>query len=171
VELNDHTLRAAIQHNCLQLCQWLRETAQCPLPEYACVDAADRNYLAVLRWLRDSGCPLGNVWEGAVAAVSSCGDDLSLLQYVQHEGLLTQAGLVTDMLLHAGFAQQLPAAQWLRQQGAAWPTELFTEDYSEYRDPFWSGAVLDWARGQGCAAPALLPPYRIYDYDQNGELD
>jgi hypothetical protein len=55
---------------------------------------------------------------------------------------------LTAMLNAAGSHGHLAAAQWLRQQGAAWPAVLRVN-----RDYWWSGAVLAWARAEGCTSP------------------
>jgi hypothetical protein len=65
--------------------------------------------------------------------------------------LVTELALATpailqEMLNAAGASEHLEAAQWLRQQGANWPTVLQHETFE------WSGPCLAWARQQGCTA-------------------
>jgi hypothetical protein len=153
VELSDRTLSAAAHEDNLQLCTWLRETAQCPWPEYACMDAARRNQHALLRWLLDSGCPIEEVWDVGFNALVGCGNDLSVLQYLLEQGLLGDAQLLTLMLQQAGCEGNVAAAQWLRQQGAQWPAVLYFQGAQEV----WNGEVLQWARAEGCTASAVLP--------------
>jgi hypothetical protein len=153
VQLDEHTLNAAAQSNHLQLCVWLRDSAQCPWHEDACIDAARSNQLALLRWLRDSGCPTGNVGDVALNAVIGCGNDVTVLQYMLEQGLLVEPELLTFVLQQAGLEGHLVAAQWLRQQGALWPAVLYDVDHQQA----WCGEVLDWARAEGCTAVAVLP--------------
>jgi hypothetical protein len=46
------------------------------------------------------------------------------LFYLQKQGIEFTAGVLKDMLDHAGLHYKLAAAQWLRQQGAEWPAVL-----------------------------------------------
>jgi hypothetical protein len=60
------------------------------------------------------------------------------------------------MLNIAGAYQQLAAAQWCRQRGAAWPEVLQWYD-KEQDDQVWTGATLEWARAEGCTSPLCEP--------------
>jgi hypothetical protein len=51
------------------------------------------------------------------------------------------------MLNAAASHHHLAAAQWLRQQGAEWPTVLRFDMQS------WDTDVLQWARDEGCTSP------------------
>eukprot|EP00953_Heterococcus_sp_UTEX-ZZ885_P016488 9271-Heterococcus_DN1.PRE.3 len=56
------------------------------------------------------------------------------------------AAQFTDLLRTAG-VYQLVIAQWLRQQGAEWPTQLRSHGRP------WSTDALQWARAEGCTSP------------------
>eukprot|EP00953_Heterococcus_sp_UTEX-ZZ885_P016491 9272-Heterococcus_DN1.PRE.3 len=56
------------------------------------------------------------------------------------------AAQFTDLLRTAG-VYQLVIAQWLRQQGAEWPTQLRSHGRP------WGAAALQWARDEGCTSP------------------
>jgi hypothetical protein len=56
------------------------------------------------------------------------------------------------MLNAAGAYSRLEAAQWLRQQGAEWPTVLQYHDHPVVIT--WHGRTLDWARSEGCTSEA-----------------
>jgi hypothetical protein len=76
------------------------------------------------------------------------GGSIAVMQYLIQEGIASTAAQLTKMLLEAGLSRRLQAAQWLRQQGAQWPTKLRnTVGFT------WQGEVLAWARAEGCTSP------------------
>jgi hypothetical protein len=77
-----------------------------------------------------------------VCTAAADGGSIEVLQYLQQQGLMTSTALLTEMLDCAAHINELPAAKWLREQGAEWPTEC--------RAPFrWGDKVLAWARTEG----------------------
>eukprot|EP00953_Heterococcus_sp_UTEX-ZZ885_P016771 9409-Heterococcus_DN1.PRE.3 len=66
--------------------------------------------------------------------------------YAGHQrGFLTSTALLTQTLDVDACHNKLAAAQWLREQGAEWPTALSLR--------YWKGEVLAWARAEGCTTP------------------
>jgi hypothetical protein len=70
----------------------------------------------------------------------------AVLACLQQQGMLaTDAAALTMLLDIAGMHSRLAAAQWLRQQGAEWP--------SRFNWFPWKNEVLAWARAEGCTTP------------------
>jgi hypothetical protein len=67
----------------------------------------------------------------------------AMLQVLHEHGLLTDAERLTNMLNIFCVQPNLPAAKFLRDTGAEWPSVL------RYK---WDGKVLAWARAEGCTA-------------------
>jgi hypothetical protein len=99
-------------------------------------------HVDLLRWLVDNGCPWVARDLCIAAAIGGC---VEVLTYLQQQGILTCTAALTDLLDLTGSSNKLAAAQWLREQGAGWPT---TYDHHP-----WSGAVLEWAIGEGFIPP------------------
>eukprot|EP00953_Heterococcus_sp_UTEX-ZZ885_P038370 19688-Heterococcus_DN1.PRE.2 len=119
---------------------------QCPWDARApCATAISAaGHLDLLRWLMDNGCP----WEARDLCISAAvGGRIDVLVYLQQKGLLTSAAPLTNMLDYAGAKDRLAAMQWLREQGAEWPTA--------HRRHRWSGETLEWAIAAGFT-PLLL---------------
>jgi hypothetical protein len=104
-----------------------------------------------LRWLREHGCPCSKLVIDAAAE----GASVSVLAYLQAEGLINSTDKLTVLLRIAGVHSEetakgctrLAAAQWLRQQGAEWPRKLC------YEGRPWSEELVAWARAEGCTSP------------------
>jgi hypothetical protein len=94
-----------------------------------------------LRWLFSKGCP--HYYKADVAAARNA--SLEVLQFL-HEHLEQQwnAQMLRSLLWAASASGRLENCKWLREQGAAWPQHLDT----------WPQHSIDWARGEGCDAPA-----------------
>jgi hypothetical protein len=135
-------LRVAAFKGHRPLCEFLRALL-CPWDETVTRQAAAGGQLDTLRWLIDSGCP----WtaDGLRAAAGESGN-IEVLSYLQQQGLLTRTEHLTDALEFAGGHGQLAAAQWLRAQGADWPTGSVCS--------MWLGDVLEWATANGFTMPA-----------------
>eukprot|EP00953_Heterococcus_sp_UTEX-ZZ885_P010059 5878-Heterococcus_DN1.PRE.2 len=118
--------------------------------------AAETNQLHALRWLREHGCPCDYIYACMFAAH---GGSVSVMAYMLEEqqqqqeiGLdaAARTAFLAVMLRAAGANGKLAAAQWLRAQGAAWPARLqYTFNHKQQQ---WSGAVLEWARSEGCTS-------------------
>eukprot|EP00953_Heterococcus_sp_UTEX-ZZ885_P015514 8731-Heterococcus_DN1.PRE.2 len=93
------------------------------------------------------GCPMNADLCCTTAAASG---SIDVMRYLLEAGHATGARL-QSMLNMASVFGQLAAAQWLRQQGAEWPTMLL------FLGMPWSEGVLAWARAEGCTSPDSLP--------------
>jgi hypothetical protein len=145
IEFTESTMTFAAMRGHLQLCQWLC-AQQCPWVNSAVTGAAIGNHCEVLQWLMDDAHKVCTT-----AAAGSDSNNFSTLQFLYACGILTEPQLLTDTLNVAGSRGNLAASQWLRQQGAEWPTVLrFTALSRNFQ---WSGEVLAWARAEGCTAP------------------
>eukprot|EP00953_Heterococcus_sp_UTEX-ZZ885_P002547 1886-Heterococcus_DN1.PRE.2 len=145
VGLGPQAMYSAAANGHTAMCAYLRAEGS-PWHKLACCAAAEGAHCDTLRWLHEHGCP----WiPNGVYLSAAKGGSISALSYLQQEGIEYTAERLTAMLLRAGAHSKLAAAQWLRQQGAAWP-DLLNVDNVE-----WSGDVLDWARAEGCTAPTF----------------
>jgi hypothetical protein len=141
--INSDALRGAAWNGHLALCKQLCAD-QCPLDSSFFSSAAERGHVHVLHWLHENECPVDQ-YEASTAA--ACGGSVAVLEYLsEHRLIELSAHRLTDMLNAAGANQQLAAAQWCKQRGAAWPDRLMYDGVS------WTGAALAWARAQGCTA-------------------
>jgi hypothetical protein len=148
VAFDSLTMQKAAKHGQLQICQWLR-AAGCPWDAEVCTAAAECYQVETLRWLHEQGCPWNAPYICRRAVSSDNSRSIELLQYMLSAGTLTDAALLTELLLRAGEYWQLAVAKWLRQQGAEWPAILYDPVYSD----LWDGEVLAWARAEGCTSP------------------
>jgi hypothetical protein len=109
--------------------------------------AAHSGQLDTLRWLYEQGCPLDLPFTTVQAG---CSGSIDTIAFMLHLVLTAIPELYNSLLwqvLRSTSAQgHLVAAQWTRQQGALWPATL------EFEERRWTGAVLLWAREQGCSA-------------------
>jgi hypothetical protein len=133
----------AAQRGHTEICAYLH-SEQCPWSSTTCTLAAACGHTSTLRWLREHGCP----WQiEDVCLFTAAGDSVDVMVYLQQQGVLTDAALLTRMLNIAGAHNKLAAAKWLRDQGAAWPAAL------RWQPKQWSGETLTWARAEGCTSP------------------
>jgi hypothetical protein len=99
--------------------------------------------VSTLRWLHEQGCP----WDvQAVRVAAAKSGDMPTIVYMMSVEPVASAAQLREMLNAAGARSRLAAAQWLRQQGAEWPTVLIFEYDS------WSTTVLQWAKSEGCTS-------------------
>jgi Ankyrin repeats (3 copies) len=141
-QLSAAALQGAAREGHAAMVQFLCEQ-QCPRDSSATASAASGGHVDVLRWLVDNGCPwvAGDLGRSAADAGS-----VAVLAYLQQQGMLaTDAAALTMLLDIAGMHSRLTAAQWLRQQGAEWP--------SRFNWFPWKSEVLAWARAEGCTTP------------------
>jgi hypothetical protein len=75
-----------------------------------------------------------------------------ILDFVIQRGEVLDAQLLTDALNCAGGYRQLAVAQWFRQHRAQWSAVLRHLERPGFLMQ-WRGAVLDWARAEGCTSP------------------
>jgi hypothetical protein len=151
IVFTEMALSSAARSGHVAACEYLRLTAQCPWSLRVCMIAARRDQLDALQWLREHGCPCD---DELVCAAAARGGSAAVMAYMvqqqQHLSAAAQAALLTMMLAAAGAHSQLAAAQWLRAQGAAWPAVLQSTYGGQQQ---WQGAVLAWARAEGCVSP------------------
>jgi hypothetical protein len=125
------------------VCQYLR-SERCAWNDSVCSAAAQGGHVSTLHWLREHGCPCD---ANKVCTAAAAGGSVAVMQYLQQQGLLTTAAQLSEMLNAAGAWKKIEAAQWLRQQNAAWPNVLI------YQGRFrWSTDMIKWARQQGCTS-------------------
>jgi hypothetical protein len=154
IVFTEATLAGAAAGGHIAACEHLRYTEQCPWSPQACMLAAKHEQVHALKWLRQHGCPCDHVTTTLFAAL---GGSVAVLAYMLEQPEQQQldaafhTALLREMLAVAGANQQLAAAQWLRAQGAAWPDVLRYNVNGEQQQ--WRGAVLEWARAEGCTSP------------------
>eukprot|EP00953_Heterococcus_sp_UTEX-ZZ885_P039249 20122-Heterococcus_DN1.PRE.1 len=138
-----HVMSAAAEQGHTAMCEYLH-AEQCPWSELACDGAAKNGHVHTLRWLHEHGCPwyAKRLFMDAAAA-----GNIEILEYMQQEGTMATAKVLTCMLNIAGAYNKLEVAQWLRQQGADWPAVL------RVHGTVWLGDTLAWARAEGCTSP------------------
>jgi hypothetical protein len=139
--LGRHVMEAAAVTGSVAMCKYLHEQ-QCPWNEGATHIAAINGHVHLLRCLVDNDCPW-DAYDLCLAAAE--GGSVEVLTYLQQQGMLTDAEMMTLLLDVAAHYNKLAAAMWLREQGAEWPTTF------QYRP--WSGEVLEWATAEGFIAP------------------
>jgi hypothetical protein len=138
----DHFCRAA-QHSSMAVMHFLyanrcRPTTAVALAAAACQSAEP------LQWLLHHTSLVLNTYKTSLAA--ACGGSVAVLQFLQPLVYWSPQMLI-ELLQAAGAHRKLAAAQWLRQQGAAWPALL------QYNCKKWDGECLQWARHEGCNSP------------------
>jgi hypothetical protein len=134
--------RAAARGN-TAMCAYLH-AEHCPWSEQACIEAACYGQCSTLRWLHEHGCPW---YADHIHLSAATGGSVDALVYLQQQGIVYTAEMLTDMLNAAGANNNLAAAKWLKQQGAEWPVRL-----CRFRQP-WFDDTLVWARAEGCTSP------------------
>jgi Ankyrin repeats (3 copies) len=133
IRLSGSAMYGAARYGHIAMCQFLH-SQQCPWGKCSPQVAAQHGHVDLLRWLLDNGCPCN---ASSVSESAARGGSVEVCMYIQQQGLLTSAALLTDMLNTAGSCNKLAVAKWLRHQGAQWPTA--------FRHGFWSGELLAWA--------------------------
>jgi hypothetical protein len=154
VVFDAYTMRTAADKGHTAACCYLRSVS-CPWNEDVSNSAAAYDHMRTLRVLIVLGCP----WRAHnVCAAAARSSDTELLAYAQTHAAVTASEL-TEALNAAGAHGQLAAAQWLKQQGIAWPAKLVYMRSSYIvggdiarPDKQWCGEALAWARTQGCTS-------------------
>eukprot|EP00953_Heterococcus_sp_UTEX-ZZ885_P003691 2507-Heterococcus_DN1.PRE.4 len=149
VELDHRALAAAASEGQIGMYEYLL-TVGCELDFEACSRAAEGGHTDTLRWLLEQECPW-SVHEVCMSAARNGYTDI--LDFVVEQGEVLVAELLTQLLNEAGAFGQLPAVQWLRQHGAAWPAAL---GFGQRHFHQWGGESLAWARAQGCTSRMQL---------------
>jgi hypothetical protein len=155
VELYPMLMLHAAEHGHLNMCRYLVDQGG-QLTKKACKHAARGGHTETLRWLLAQGCPykVSSISRGAASSGS-----IGVLTCVLELGaVIITAPVMTSMLNTASAFGHIEAAEWLREQGAVWP-EVLVDEHASYASPErvqrrqWSGAVLQWARQEGCVSP------------------
>jgi hypothetical protein len=117
--------------------------------EGLCTAAVQDDQLAVLQWLAEHDSPMHEIEH--IAVLCARFNALRILQHVFAKFAEHIPEHYPSYLLHsAGVYGHLRIVQWLREQGAAWPEVLQSENSRQ-----WGGEVLVWMREQGCTAPIV----------------
>jgi hypothetical protein len=141
---NAGIIAAAARMGHTAMCEYLH-AEHFPWNVSACTSAASSGHVGTLRWLHEHDCP----WSAArTCEAAAAGGSIAAIEYVLQQGLVFTPELLTVTLNAAGAHNKLAAAQWMRQQGAEWPSVL------RAHDTVWSGDTLAWARAEGCTSPA-----------------
>jgi hypothetical protein len=142
-DLSELLLELAAIRGHTDICAYLH-AEQCPCTKAACHRAAGSGHASTLRWLHGHGCP----WDAdTIHSSAAMGGSVEALVYLQQQGIVFTAAMLTEMLSIAGACNRLAAAKWLRQKGAEWPAAL------QWHMRLWSGDTLIWARAEGCSSP------------------
>jgi hypothetical protein len=129
------------------------------LSEFFVKSVALSGRLNILQQLfTEQQCPQPNPNPNPNPAAAINGD-INVFESIVEQGEVLNAELLTDALNCAGAFSRLLAAQWLRQHGALWPTELtytitFADDDVEVLQ--WKNDMIVWARAEGCTSPLTL---------------
>jgi hypothetical protein len=127
----------------MEVLRWLQEVSYA-FNESTAAGAAAGGHKAVLLWLVDQEVPIDKkLLRGTAIRYGH----MSILSLLHERDLLPPRHHYSSMLQLAGAFGHLDVAQWLRQRGAEWPAIL------KYGDKPWTGAVLEWARAEGCTSP------------------
>jgi Ankyrin repeats (3 copies) len=137
-------MAAAAAQGHTAVCEFLHAEG-CPWDSSACSSAARNNHVDTLRWLREHDC----FWNSDQSLIHAAeAGSVQVLAYMLEQGVVIDAASLTHLLSAAGAFNQLAAAQWLRQQGAVWPSVLRYSGRGA-----WTGGSLAWARAEGCTSP------------------
>jgi hypothetical protein len=143
VQLPANISTFAAANDRMDVLRWLQEVGY-TFNEHTACGAAAGGHKAVLLWLLEQEVPIEKMLL-CITAIRY--GHMSILSLLQERGLLPAQILLNMLLQFAGAHNHLAVVQWLRQRGAEWPTVL------KYVDTPWTGAVLQWARAEGCTAP------------------
>jgi hypothetical protein len=140
------TLINAAYSGHIALCEHLRAEG---VPWAAAIATATiyLGHTEALQWVLEQGCPTDT---SRMCWLAARYGHVSILSLFKTQRLLPAAQQLSPSLQAAGAHGQLAAAQWLMQQGAAWPVILRSSGVQ------WSGESLAWARAEGCSAPTLV---------------
>eukprot|EP00953_Heterococcus_sp_UTEX-ZZ885_P029602 15703-Heterococcus_DN1.PRE.2 len=107
-----------------------------------------------LRWLFSRNYP----YESSAAYAAAQNRSLEVLQFLHSSADVPEwpAHMLTGLLQAAGGAGRIDNCRWLRQQGADWPDTL------TWQLQLWPAGSIEWAREEGCDAPAAL---QLPDFD------
>jgi hypothetical protein len=151
VAFDESTMISAVMARSLPVCKYLR-SVQCAWDARCCYAAATLGRTQILQWLLAYRCPHDYVELLRRAGASGSSASMELLAASVPT---LRAAVLKLMLQYAGGHNHQAAAQWLRAQGAEWPAVLNCFRYPLGKTVVtWSGAVLAWARAEGCTSPA-----------------
>jgi hypothetical protein len=143
----EDTMVLAAGYGQTAVCEYLH-AQQCPRDAVACFAAARRCHMGTLQWLLEHGYPFDDCVLWRAAAVRG---HIAVMSYLLQVAPDASSDNFALTLFLAGASDQLAAAQWLRAHGAAWHHVLrVVVEGKRYQ---WEGAVLEWARAEGCTSP------------------
>jgi hypothetical protein len=143
---------ASIRAGALQSLQWLAAAGVSFDNQYYSKIASACNQLAVLQYLIDD---VHCLWDSAkVREAAAATGALATLQWLANrDAAVLSTAVLTRLLDIAGQHGNLAAAQWLRAQGAEWPTAFVRCDWQQigyYKTSYWQLNTMQWARANGC---------------------
>jgi hypothetical protein len=136
-----YTMYRAAQSGQGSVCIYLH-TEGCKWDERVMFTAAYHGHWGAVRKLCEHNCPCSTENICHIAAQQG---DIEHMTYMLQQQEAVSAGLLSRMLNSAGVKGHLTTAQWLRQRGADWPTDL----------RYWSDDTREWARAEGCNSPLI----------------
>eukprot|EP00953_Heterococcus_sp_UTEX-ZZ885_P035170 18165-Heterococcus_DN1.PRE.1 len=140
-EFSRRVMCAAAEKGHTAMCKYLY-AKQCPWAICSTCAAARCGNADLLRWLIDYGCP----WDAEqLCMAAAASGSVEVLVYLQQLGILGDTETLTYALDDALQHNKLAAAQWLKEQGAEWPTVYYTRH--------WSSELLTWAVAKGFIPP------------------
>jgi hypothetical protein len=160
-------IQCAARFGRINILNWLMQQEGARLGVDVMNAAAQGGQLHMCQHLRNLRCALKTL---EMAKGAGCNGSIPMMTYILQipEAALSHALFTQHMLLYAGAHGHLAAAEWLREQGAEWPTTLGI--YDDAREKVnWSGDVLEWARDEGCTSLLYdihvwqsLPPFKPF---------
>jgi hypothetical protein len=155
-------LRSAASQGHLEVCQYLREQGYVwdDDSSEAVTEAARYEHHDLVKWLITEGCPYAehDLGMAIVGNYDSTDNSVNMLKWLSEHGAMWEEYTLTRMLDECGVNSQLEAAKYVKQLGAAWPTE-FLINHDEHGDEegrvMWHHNVREWAISAGCRAPIV----------------
>eukprot|EP00953_Heterococcus_sp_UTEX-ZZ885_P003350 2338-Heterococcus_DN1.PRE.5 len=136
-----------------------------PWDSMSCRYAAFSGRLSILQWLHRKECQ----WdEYNVLLNASRGGSVPMIVWLKSVTEPWSKGTLVSMLIEAASCDKLAAAQWLRANGAAWPTKFASEYTTNAKTSkqCWSLSVLQWA----IASSSGWLNWKCDEYDANNGI-
>jgi hypothetical protein len=148
-----HVAIASINAGAMQSLRWLAAAGYTFDSQYYTEAASSHGQFAVLQYLIDVvHCPWNPVEVRKAAAGK--GTLEMLLWLAERENTVWSTATLSHLLDLAGQHGNLAVAQWLRAQGAEWPSSFLRHEWNQSHTyatcSYWSLNTLQWARANGC---------------------
>jgi hypothetical protein len=149
VVFTERTMAVSARGGHTDVCAYLR-SQNCNWGIRVCNVAAYAERMDTLDWLLEHGCPFNTskLWVPAAYIAS-----VPILNFLLQRIELPDLPQWQHMLLMAGAKGNLAAVKWIRSWDAEWPAVLSFLDFDDVTVWTWQGAVLEWARAEGCISP------------------